>query len=87
MVDFDGDTYERDLDHDRLHSQLETVKQLMADGEWRTLDDIAFIVTGSVASISARLRDLRKEKFGGHLVDRRRGLGPGVFEYRLVVNA
>ena len=86
MVDFDGDTYEREFDHDRLSSQLTAIKKLMSDGEWRTLDDIAFTIPGSVASISARLRDLRKEKFGGHVVDRRRAHEPGVFEYRLVVN-
>lgn len=83
---FDGETYDPEIDHSRLASQLAEVKKLMSDGEWRTLDDIAFIVPASIASISARLRDLRKERFGSHTVDRRRTPEPGVFEYRLIVN-
>ena len=88
-MQFDGETYEEELDHDRLSTQLQAVKNLMSDGEWRTLDEIAFIVTGSIASISARLRDLRKEKFGAHTVERRRvdsAESAGLFEYRLIVN-
>lgn len=85
-MSFDGVTYEPDIDHDRLTGQLAAVKQLMADGEWRTLDDISFVVNGSVSGISARLRDLRKKRFGSHTVERRRTETPGVFEYRLIVN-
>lgn len=86
MAEFDGDTYDSDLDHGRLASQLYAVKQLMSDGEWRTLDEIALIVPGTIPALSARLRDLRKEKFGGHLVERRRATLTGLFEYRLTVN-
>lgn len=85
-MSFDGVTYDPELDHDRLRSQLAAVKQLMVDGEWRTLDDISFVVNGSVSGISARLRDLRKKRFGSHTVERRRAETPGVFEYRLIVN-
>lgn len=84
--EFDGETYESDLDHGRLATQLAAVRLLMSDGEWRTLDDISLIVSGTIQSISARLRDLRKEKFGKHIVDRRRAAGNGLFEYRLIVN-
>lgn len=86
MTDFDGDTYEPILDFDRLSTQLVAVKTLMSDGHWRTLDEIASIVAGSVPSISARLRDLRKVKHGSHTVDRRRSHLAGRFEYRLIVN-
>lgn len=86
MNKFDGKTYVAAQDSDRLSSQLATVKMLMEDGEWRTLDDIAFMVAGSIAGISARLRDLRKPRYGSHMVERRRCQHPGLFEYRLLVN-
>ena len=86
MAEFDGDTYECEIDHDRLNTQLQSVKKLMADGDWRTLDDISAMIPGSIASISARLRDLRKTKFGGYTVERRRCGVAGLFEYRLAIN-
>ena len=86
--DFDGYTYEPQFDSARLTGQLRRVFTLMVDGQWRTLEEIAFVTGGSTASISARLRDFRKQKFGGHVVDRRR-LGPtkGIFEYQLIVQS
>jgi hypothetical protein len=81
--DFDGETYEPARDKARLTGQLGRVRALMSDGEWRTLRQIAEAVTGSEAGVSARLRDLRKVKFGAHGVERRRVDG-GLFEYRLV---
>lgn len=71
-------------DQARLAFQSGIVFGLMKDGEWRTLADIAESTGFPEASISARLRDFRKERFGGHLVHRRRR-SPGQFEYRLVV--
>ena len=80
---FDGKTYEPALDHARLTSQLDRVRELMRDGQWRTLHDILVAVDGaSEAAISARLRDLRKAKFGLFHVERRRVAG-GLFEYRV----
>ena len=57
----------------------------MIDGEWRTLSEIEFITGDPQASISAQLRHLRKERFGGYLVElRSRGdRENGLFEYRL----
>ncbi len=83
---FDGVTYEKEHDQERLTNQLERVKNLMADGRWRTLDEIAFYTKSPVPSISTRLRDLRKERFGSHTVERRaRGeRSSGLFEYRVV---
>lgn len=87
MLLFDGLTIDDELDSDRLASLLGRVRRLMADGVWRTLAEIHEVVGGSEAGISARLRDLRKSKFGGHLVDRRRRGDPkqGLWEYRLVL--
>lgn len=79
---FDGSTYEALHDQERLNSQLWRVFRLMRDGEWRTLAEIARETGGSEAGVSARLRDLRKERFGRYPVARRRVDG-GLFEYRM----
>jgi len=79
---FDGDTIEAARDESRLKAQLVRVSRLMADGKWRTLNQIACLTHDPPASVSARLRDLRKEKFGGYLVERRY-LSKGLFTYRV----
>ncbi len=85
---FDGATFERGLDGDRLLTLLDDVLAVMRRGEWLTLAEIrAAVGRGSEAGISARLRDLRKQKFGGHVVERRRRATVpttwGIWEYRL----
>lgn len=80
---FDGETYEPEHDQARLSTQLLRVQRLMADRQWRTLSTIAHLVSGTEASVSARLRDLRKTRFGGWTVERRRVDG-GLFEYRML---
>lgn len=86
---FDGETYQPELDRDRLTIQLEKVKALMlSENAWLTLEEIQ-LATGirSSASVSARIRDLRKKRFGQYLVERRRRFeGGGLFEYRARVN-
>ncbi len=84
-MSFGGATYEPEHDGERLGKQLAAVKHLMIDGEWRTLGEISAEVGSPQASVSARLRDLRKEKFGQFVVTRRaRGdRGRGLFEYRV----
>lgn len=82
---FDGATFEQPLDGSRLTAQLDDVRVLMADGKWRTLAAVASALNAPEASVSARLRDLRKEKFGGHTVNRRRVAAVrGLHEYQLV---
>lgn len=80
--DFDGSTYEPRLDHARLSGQLKNVFLAMSDHRWWTLAELAVRSGGTEASISARIRDLRKSRFGGHVIDRRR-TDRGLFEYRL----
>ena len=80
---FDGATYDHLRDAARLNTQMGRVWDLMRDGEWRTLSQIAQAVSGSEAAVSARLRDLRKPRFGGchvHSEYVRRGL----WRYRLL---
>jgi len=78
---FDGRTYSPDRDYARLTGQLLAVFELMKDGKFRTLSDISGQIAGSEASLSARLRDLRKDKYGAHDVKRERIEG-GLFKYR-----
>jgi len=85
---FDGRTYNHRSDGARLTRQYKRVFDLMADSQWRTLDEIARATGDQHQSISARLRDFRKSRFGNHTVERRpRGdRERGLFEYRLIVN-
>lgn len=81
---FDGATYEPEHDQVRLSALLGKVYELMKDQRWRTIREIADAIgAGSEASVSARLRDLRKKRFGSHNVIRRHR-GPaadGLYEY------
>jgi hypothetical protein len=93
---FDGATYSPVFDYERLAGQNRKVYDLMVDGKWRTLNEIETGIRDldpqariSQASASARLRDLRKERFGGHTVNRRpRGeRSAGLFEYQLILHS
>ena len=82
---FDGATFDPAKDTARLTTQMLRVCAFMTDGKWRTLREIGEAVEAPEASVSARLRDLRKPRFGGFTVDRRRrGVeDKGLFEYRV----
>jgi hypothetical protein len=86
-VTFEGPAYEPKPDKERLTGQLLRVFELMSDGHWRTLREIADHTSDPEASISAQLRHLRKPKFGAHQVERqpRGDRARGLFEYRLLV--
>jgi len=79
---FDGAAYDALRDGDRLRSQLATVRRAMSDNEWHTLLYLTTFTGAPEASVSARLRDLRKEKFGGHVIERRH-VYQGLWEYRM----
>jgi biotin operon repressor len=59
------------------------------DGGWMTLRELGELTGYGEASISAQIRHLRKEQFGGFLVaKRRRGMeARGVWEYRILGRA
>ena len=80
--DFDGRTYEHDRDYQRLGAQSKRVFAAITDGHWHTLSSISGRTGDPEASVSARLRDLRKGKFGRWKVERR-NLGRGTWQYRL----
>lgn len=85
----DGETYDVGEDYVRLNRQQQRVYDVLTRPDahpWWTLRALADAVGASEASVSARLRDLRKPKHGGHTVERKR-LEGGLYAYRLLVNA
>jgi biotin operon repressor len=83
LPDFDGATFERERDKVRLAQQASRVWLILLDGEWHTLAELSERTGDPEASVSARIRDLRKEKFGGHEVEHE-NLGAGTWRYRLI---
>jgi biotin operon repressor len=86
MPMFDGETFQPEFDYDRLGAQMRSVYDQMSDGRWHTIEELAERLDAPAASVSARIRDLRKGKFGGFRVDRVRATG-GLFRYRLVAGS
>jgi hypothetical protein len=83
---FGGNTFDPALDEDRLRAQLAAVRKAVSNGNWWTLARLAQVVDAPEASVSARLRDLRKPKFGGFTVERRRVPGGnGLHIYRVPI--
>ena len=78
--DRDGETFDAKRDGKRLNAQAAAVYAYMRHGEWRTLADIAANTGHPEASVSARLRDLRKV---GYTVERRY-IANGLWHYRVL---
>ncbi len=87
---FGGRTFDVTLDMERLSAQQLRVMAAMADGKWRTLEEAQtrikalFGKRDPEASISARLRDIRKF-WGEEAMESRRRTEDGVdglWEYR-----
>lgn len=79
---YDGDTVDSARDNARLDRQMHRVSELMSDGQWRTLEQISEATGDPQTSVSARLRDLRKARWGNHNIERRY-VKRGLFEYRM----
>jgi len=77
-----GPAYRKTQDSQRIGTQLSRIRSLMLDGAWRTLFEIEDATGDPSASISAQLRHLRKPRFGGFTVERRRR-STGTWEYRV----
>jgi len=82
MATFEGATYDEVLDKDRLLTQLDKIYEAIKDGNWYSLAQLASMTGAPEASVSAQLRNLRKQKHGGHIIDRRRVYN--FYEYSLV---
>lgn len=83
---FNGPCYDPRLDKERLSRQMNRIYEYMIDGKWQTLSEIAIATGAPEASVSAQLRHLRKPRFGGYIVEKRRKgeKTAGLWEYRLL---
>jgi len=72
-----------DIDHERLTGQLADIYTVMADHRWRTVDTIVNLTGHPANSVQAQLRNLRKSRFGGYEVEKRRVTETGLYEYRV----
>jgi len=81
---FDGPDYVPERDCKRLTNQLNRVKNAMLSGEWKTLSQLEEEIGAPQSSISARLRDLRKPRFGAYNVERRYEHN-GLYSYRILL--
>jgi hypothetical protein len=79
----DGETFDPYRDEERLNKQARAVFTLVRDERWRTLKEISDRTGCPEASVSARLRDFRKPKFGGLTVEKRH-VSDGLWEYRVL---
>ena len=80
---FDGSDYVPARDDVRLRGQIRRIHDLMIDGHWRTLRQIAVSTGAPEASVSAQLRHLKKEKFGSFRLDKE-NITAGLYRYRVL---
>ncbi|OPX65702.1 MAG: hypothetical protein A4E30_00283 [Methanomassiliicoccales archaeon PtaB.Bin215] len=81
---FDGAFFNEELDRARLTTQIEKVRKALADGRWHTVAAIAELIDAPEPSVSAQIRNLRKQENGGYIIETRRDGDTGLFVYRLV---
>ena len=75
-----GETFNQERDKARLCAQALRVFDLMKDGQWRTLPEIAGMTGDPTPSVSARLRQIRG---AGHTVEREH-VSNGLWKYRVL---
>jgi len=76
-----GETFDPAEDEERLGAQFLRVRAVMDLGAWRTLQEVSVETGDPEASVSARIRDLRRA--GYEVQRRRRGeAARGIHEYR-----
>jgi hypothetical protein len=79
---FDGRTFVQARDGERLGKQMTAVLGALGEGGWWTLEGLSRATGAPEASVSARIRDLKKARFGSHKIESqyvRRGL----WQYRM----
>ena len=80
-----GPAFSEPIDGKRIRKQHEVIRDhMLACREWRSLAEIAAHTGFPEASVSAQLRHLRKPRFGGFEVSKRRRVeAQGTWEYRV----
>lgn len=82
--EFGGATYDEKRDGNRLKAQLGRVRSVMLRNGWMTLEAISEQTGDPPASVSAKLRDLRKLQFGAYTVEREY-VSRGLWKYRIKI--
>ena len=80
---FDGSDYVHERDSKRLGTQLEQIRDFMEGREYLTLQEISDATGHPHASVSAQLRNLRKQRFGGRTIDKKH-ISNGLYSYKLM---
>jgi len=69
---------------------VDVVRGILVDGEWwapYTVQEVVNEVTGqfiSESSVGARIRDLRKPRYGSHTIEKKKVVGKNYYLYRMV---
>lgn len=79
MPRFHGETFDCEVDHDRLKNNMQRVFFLMLDGQWHFPEEIQKV--GGAKGLT-RVRAMREAQFGGLTVEKERVSG-GLWRYRL----
>lgn len=72
-------------DDDRFKFQYDRIFKLMHDRKWRTLGEIEAATGYLQTSISAQLRFMTRQEFGGHTKNRER-MPNKLYKYQIVCN-
>lgn len=80
---FDGSDYVQERDSKRLSTQLGQIEYFMEDKGYLSLQEISDATGHPHASVSAQLRNLRKERFGSRVIDKKY-VANGLYQYKLV---
>ena len=80
--DFDGDDYVADRDNARLTNQIDKVRMYMENAGYLTVKQIAADLKQPEPSVSAQIRNLRKDRFGARTVNREYR-GNGCYAFKL----
>jgi hypothetical protein len=83
--DYGGVTYDPDQDRERLGDQMCRVFDACLDGQWHTLRELSDKTGDPEASVSARLRDVRKKWGKAAMESKRLTEGKGTWVYRVHV--
>jgi len=80
---FDGSDYVHERDSKRLGTQLEQIRDFMEGRGYLTLQEISDATGHPHASVSAQLRNLRKQRFGSRIIDKKY-ISNGLYSYKLM---
>ena len=73
-------------DFRRMDTQRSRLEWILTNhpGKWWTLRELGHMAVASETGISARLRDMRKDKYGGYDIQAE-NTGKGLWRYRIAV--